>query len=110
MQHGHFYIGQTPAEHATLHSNTSWQSSNGGAYTVTDHLPTFHGIGDKANAVQTGTGADVSNFSVTKSGILASQKTKAHFLSRGGEGFCKSHQADRSPKHWSLSMLWFGLC
>ena len=67
MNFGHFYIGQSPAEYATLNSNTSWQNSNGGAYTVTDHVPTFHGIGDKANAVQTGTGADVSNFSVTKS-------------------------------------------
>ena len=38
-------------------TNVSWVSANTGSYTVTDYCPRIHGIGDKANANITGTGA-----------------------------------------------------
>ena len=42
-------------------TNVQWGSSNGGAFTVTDYCPRIHGIGDKANANITGTGATTTD-------------------------------------------------
>ena len=42
-------------------TNVQWGNSNGGAFTVTDYCPRIHGIGDKANANITGTGATTTD-------------------------------------------------
>ena len=65
--HDHrLYFGANDPEYRTGSGNTganstqtnvSWVSSNTGSYSVTDYCPRIHGIGDKANANITGTGA-----------------------------------------------------
>ena len=64
------YFGANDPEYRTgsgntgansTHTNVSWVSGNGGAYTVTDYCPRIHAIGDKANAMIEGTGATSSD-------------------------------------------------